>query len=327
MSLTQAIKLLSGEAAGERDLSEREAFALMSAMLDGGLGELELGALLALLERKPVTLAELLGYCAALAPRCSRLRPPPGPARPVLFSCYHGVRSQPHLLPLVALMLQRLGVPVLVHGALDGAGGVAAAYVFRELGVLPCMSLAQAQSRIEEHKLAFVPTAVLTPGLAELLSLKGRLGFGGFIQAIARMLVPFEAETLQVVGANAVMSSALLREYLAVNGSRALLLEGVEGEAFADPRRRPRLEYVTADECRVLFDAETVTLKHAAALPDAIDAKTVAAWIRRAMAGEVPLPLPLVNQIACCLYGAGYTDDMNQAKAIVAVETGSLAAA
>lgn len=327
MSLTQAIKLLSGEAAGERDLSEREAYALMSAMLDGGLGELELGALLALLERKPVTLAELLGYCAALAPRCSRLRPPPGPARPVLFACYHGMRSQPHLLPLVALVLQRLGVPVLVHGALDGAGGVAAAYVFRELGVLPCMSLAQAQSRIEEHKLAFVPTAVLTPGLAELLALKGRLGFGGFIQAIARMLVPFEAETLQVVGANAVMSSALLREYLAVSGSRALLLEGVEGEAFADPRRRPRLEYVTPDECRVLFDAETVTLKHAAALPAAIDAQTVAAWIRRAMAGEVPLPLPLVNQIACCLYGAGYTDDMNQAKAIVAVETGSLAVA
>jgi hypothetical protein len=41
----------------------------------------------------------------------------------------------------------------------------------------------------------------------------------------------------------------------------------------------------------------------------------------------VPLPLPLVNQIACCLYGAGYTQDLNQAKAIAAVETGSLIAA
>ena len=127
MSLTQAIKLLSGEIVGERELSEREACALMSAMLDGGMGELELGALLALLEHKPVTLAELLGYCAALAPRCSRLKPPPGPARPVVFATYHGVRSQPHLLPLVALTLQRLGVPVLVHGALDGGGGIAAA--------------------------------------------------------------------------------------------------------------------------------------------------------------------------------------------------------
>lgn len=327
MSLMQSIKLLSGQADEERNLSEREADALMAAMLDGGLGELELGALLALLERKPVTLAELLGYCAALSPRCSRLKPPPGSERPVLFACYHGVRSQPNLLPLVALVLQRLGVPVLVHGALDGAGGVAAAYVFRNLGILPCMSLAQAQAQLDERKIAFVPTAVIMPGLAELLSLKGRLGFGGFIQAIARMLVPFEGETLQVVGVNAIMDSALLREYLAVSGSCALLLEGVEGEAYADPRRRPRIEHVTADKCRVLFDAENVTLKHAAALPAASDAQTVADWIRRAMAGEVPLPLPIVNQIACCLYGSGYTDDMNQAKAIVAVETSSMAAA
>ncbi|HET9404840.1 MAG TPA: DNA-binding protein YbiB [Burkholderiales bacterium] len=327
MSLTQAIKLLSGEMAGERELSEREAFALMSAMLDGGMGELELGALLALLEHKPVTLCELLGYCAALAPRCSRLKPPSAQSRPVVFAAYHGVRSQPHLLPLVALTLQRLGVPVLVHGALDGAGGVAAAYVFRELGVLPCATLAQAQSRLDERKLTFVPTAVLAPGFAELLALKGRLGFGSFIQALARLLMPFEAEALYVVGVNPVTGGALLREYLAISGARALLLEGVEGEAFADPRRRPQIEYVATGDFRVLFDAETVMLKHSATLPFAVDAQTVAAWIRRAMAGEVPLPLPLVNQLACCLYGAGYTDDMNQAKAIVAVETGSLAAA
>ena len=42
---------------------------------------------------------------------------------------------------------------------------------------------------------------------------------------------------------------------------------------------------------------------------------------------EASVPLPLVNQLACCLFAAGYTNDMNQAKAIAAVETGSLAAA
>ena len=105
------------------------------------------------------------------------------------------------------------------------------------------------------------------------------------------------------------------------------MLDGVEGEAFADPRRRPRLEYVSPVECEPLFDAEGGMLRCPVALPVERDAQIVAAWIRRALAGEVPVPLPLVNQIACCLYGAGYTDDMNQAKAIVAVETGSLAAA
>jgi anthranilate phosphoribosyltransferase len=328
LSLTQALKQLCGDNGSTRDLDEREAHDLMSAMLDGGIGELELGAALALLEQKPVTLAELLGYSAALAQRCSRLRPPAGAARPVVFACYHGVRSHPHLLPLVALTLQRLKVPVLVHGALDGGGGVAAAYVFRELGVLPCASLTQAQSRLDESKLAFVPAAVLTPGLAELLALKGRLGFGGLAQALARLLAPFETDALHVIAANPVLGSELLREFLPVSGLTALLLEGTEGEAFADPQRRPLLEYVgAAGDCRVLFEAEGAALKQPATLPSAIDAHSAAGWIRRAMAGELPLPLPLVNQIACCLYGAGYTDDMNQAKAIVAVETGSLAAA
>jgi len=124
------------------------------------------------------------------------------------------------------------------------------------------------------------------------------------------------------------MGSELLRDFLAASGLTALLLEGTEGEAFADPQRRPLIEFVgAAGDCRVLFEAEGATLKQSATLPVATDAHGAAAWIRCAMAGEVPLPLPLVNQIACCLYGAGYTDDMNQAKAIVAIETGSLAAA
>ncbi|MCA3108287.1 MAG: DNA-binding protein YbiB, partial [Rhodocyclaceae bacterium] len=37
--------------------------------------------------------------------------------------------------------------------------------------------------------------------------------------------------------------------------------------------------------------------------------------------------MPLINQLACCLYATGYTSDMNQAKALVAVEAGSLVAA
>ena len=57
------------------------------------------------------------------------------------------------------------------------------------------------------------------------------------------------------------------------------------------------------------------------------DARSTAAWTRAVLHGHSPMPLPLVNQVACCLYGAGYTVDMNQAKAIAAVQTGSLLAA
>jgi hypothetical protein len=38
------------------------------------------------------------------------------------------------------------------------------------------------------------------------------------------------------------------------------------------------------------------------------------------LAGDVMLPSPIANQLACCLHASGYADDFNQAKAIVAVE-------
>ena len=44
----------------------------------------------------------------------------------------------------LALLLQRFGVPVLVHGLIEGYGRVTSAHIFRELGVLPVASPHQA---------------------------------------------------------------------------------------------------------------------------------------------------------------------------------------
>jgi hypothetical protein len=37
------------------------------------------------------------------------------------------------------------------------------------------------------------------------------------------------------------------------------------------------------------------------------------------MREHLPLPLPIRNQLAVCLYAAGYTEDLNQARAITAI--------
>lgn len=75
----------------------------------------------------------------------------------------------------------------------------------------------------------------------------------------------------------------------------------------------------------MIFEAESAILKCSVTLPQSIDARASAATIRRALAGETPLPLPLVDQIARCLYGAGYAYGMNEAMAVLAVKTGGLA--
>jgi len=194
------------------ELAPDEAAQAFGAMLDGGVPELELGAMLIALRMKGESLGELLGCYEALGERVHRLEPLGGTVRTVLIGTYGGTRSQPNLTPLVALVLRRLGVPVLVHGTLESRGCVASAYILRELGVLPCATLAQAQSALDHERIAFVPTAVLSPGLADLLALRNRLGVPSTAHLLAKLIDPFRGASLRLVGAAEPRSLAQTRE-------------------------------------------------------------------------------------------------------------------
>ena len=323
MTLAVALKTLS---ARER-LSEDAARHATAALLDGGVPELEQGALLALLEERADEIAELSGSESALSQRCFRLKPGISGVRPVVLASHVGSADSPNLLPLLALALQRLKLQVVVQGVLSAPGRVVASQVLRELGVLPCVTLQQAQNELDAAGIAFVPIAVLTPGLADLLALRSRIGFGAFAERLARFVDPFGGEGLTVIAAADDQERRLLRALLAERPGHYLLLDAGHGDAFADPRRRPVLELMRNGKGETLFEAEAGSVRCASNVPHANDARSTAAWTQAVMRGEIPMPLPLVNQIACCLYGAGYTVDMNQAKAIAAVQTGSLLAA
>jgi anthranilate phosphoribosyltransferase len=324
MNFGQIVKQVARAEAGARDLTEEDAYALFCAMLDGGVPDLELGALLTALRMKTESLSELLGSYRAVAERIYPLRAPAGRLRPLVIPAYGGARSEHNLLPLLGLLLRRLEVPVLFHGTLEGSGRVACVYILRELGIMPSGTLVQAQKGLDEELLAYVPVAALCPGLASLLAVRNRLGVRNSAHAVVKLIEPFEGEGVRMCSAGTPDALDRLAAFLTSTGLPALLLRSTEGEPFADPRRRPRIEWFDQGEQRVLFEAEAGPVKPVAGLPASIDAHATAAWIRQALAGEAPIPHPLVNQLACCLYVCGYTDDMNQAKAIAAVETGSL---
>jgi anthranilate phosphoribosyltransferase len=186
---------------------------------------------------------------------------------------------------------------------------------------MPCASLAAAQHALDRDRLAFVPTGVLAPGLARLAARRARLGGGRLVHLLARLLDPYLGAALGVVATGEDGDARLLAAFFLMTGTRYLLLEGSEGEPFASPFRRPVLELVRDHARERLFPAESAAVR---ARTQGLETMSVADWTRRALRGEVPLPLPLVNQVACCLYGAGYASDINQAKAIAALETGSL---
>lgn len=326
MSFASCLKETARGGGAARDLAPEEAQRLFAAMLDGGVPELELGALLVALRMKGESIGELLGFYRALAERVHQLAPPEIGLRTVVFGTYEGACTQPNLTPLVALLLRRMGVSALVHGTLEGHGCVASAYILRELGVLPCVTLTQAQERLRSEKLAFVPTAVLAPGLARLLALRSRLGGGTIADSVAKLIDPFPGRSLRLVGGSSSGELARLREIFFATGERAIVFRDTEGEPYADPRQRPRIEYLELGGAEVLFAEEHALQDPLTGSPDTVHAKATASYIRNALEGVVPLPLPIVHQIACCLYGAGLAADLNQAKALTAVQAHALMA-
>lgn len=325
MAFSQYIKELGRGAEGARDLSRADACHLYGAMLDGGVPDLELGAILIALRVKGESSDEMLGFMDAVNERTHALKTPRAACRPVVLPSYNGARKGANLTPLLAVLLKKFGVPVLIHGLLEGYGRVTTGQVLRELGILPAVTLGQAQGALDEQGLAFVPISVIAPGLANLLALRGRMGVRNSAHSLVKMVDPFGGNGVLMAAATHPVFIDLMRDLLLAQGGRALLFRATEGEPFANPKRRPRLEYLQAGQSSLLFDAEHDSLQSMPSLPEECDAKTTATWIRQVLDDHRPLPQPIANQLACCLYACGYAADINQAKAIVAVEGNGLA--
>ncbi|MGE5128562.1 MAG: DNA-binding protein YbiB [Sphingomonadaceae bacterium] len=303
--LARWIREIGRGARAARDLPAEDARALCGAMLEGSVPPLELGAILLAYRMKGETLAELTGFMTAIDARVARLETPGEGVRPVVLPSYNGARRLPNLTPLLALLLRRYGVPVLLHGMVDdtqGSGRVTTASILWELGIEPASSLEDAERRLSRDALAYVPTELLSPELASLLLLRERMGVRSVAHTLAKLIDPFGGRGLRVVAVTHPDYLARMHEYLAATSANALLMRGTEGEPFANPRRQPRLEAFENGVAEVLFEADTE--RNAPPLPATIDAPTTAAWTAAAIAGEMPIPEPIVNELACCLRGA-----------------------
>lgn len=313
MSYASLIRQIeAGDGLGYLDARE-----LLAAMLDGGVPELETAAFLVAFHQHDPGIDAWLGMHAALAERLPDFAAPAGPFRTVVLPAYHGVHAHPHLTPLLALLLKSFGIPVLIHGILDGGGGTAAAYVLRELGVMPCGSVAQVNAALADGGLAFAPVALLNPGLASLLALRSRLGVDSLATRLAVLADPLGDASLRVTPVAADVDLQPVAEVLQALGGHALLLHGCEGEAFADPLRRPDMLLVQDGAQQQVYASQSVP-SLAGNLPGS-DARGTGAWIASVLHDQLPLPLPIRNQLAVCLYAVGYTDDLNQARAITAI--------
>jgi anthranilate phosphoribosyltransferase len=272
----------------------------------------------------PALLSEASAFLQTPEAGTVRLEIPRDRPRPVVLPTWRGTGFEPDLVALLALLLQRYGVPVLMHGpaAKTATAGsdttssdhgarvcdpVSTAAVLWELGIEPATSRADAQARLLHDGLAYVPLDVLAPGIVAFVAFVARRAQSRgqeLLSLLATLIDPFGGDGFRVIGAASEADVALIRAHLVATRGDALLFCDAQGGPFADPRRQSRLEHIAAGVASVCVEAGATDAVSAPSLPTATEAATTAAWITQALAGSVPLPPSIVTLLGCCLNGA-----------------------
>ncbi|WP_426508452.1 DNA-binding protein YbiB [Serratia proteamaculans] len=311
MDYTKIIKEIGRGKNHARDLDRETAFQLYQKMLADEVGELELGGILIAMRIKGEAEEEMIGFYQAMQQQVIRLQAPSGRPMPVVLPSYNGARKQANLTPLLALLLQRVGLPVVVHGVLDDSTRVTSAEIFQALGLPWSQDAAHAQQRLDAGEVVFIPVSTLSAPLERQLGLRWRMGVRNSAHTLAKLATPFaEQDVLRIVSVSHPEYVGRVASFFRQIGARGLLMHGTEGEAYANPQRCPQIHYMVNGEQQVLL--ERPAQDEIPDLPAAKDAETTARWTERCLAGEVAIPLAIQRQIACCLLAAGEVETLEQ---------------
>ncbi len=296
------IKEIGRGANGARALPREDAQALFDAMLAGRVSDIEMGAVLMAYRIKGEAPHELAGMLDAAHQHCAPLAAPPD--KPVVvIPSYNGARKQPNLVPLLAMLLARDGLPTLVHGTRQFQGRVTSMALFEALGVPLCTSTqaAQDQLRAASNPLAVLPIDVLSPALSELLDKRSIVGLRNSSHTVVKMLQPVgahsPAEALRLYSYTHPEYRETLTDYFSHEPANVLLARGTEGEVVADARRSSRIDWLHDGHQRTIVDPVGGSIGDVPELPQGTDVAETAAWIRKVLDGAVPVPAPIAAQI------------------------------
>jgi len=299
MDYASLIKEMGRGARGARDLNREQAEALFGEMLDGKVPDMELGAMLIALRVKGESAAEVAGFLAAMQARTAPLAAPEGP-RAVLLPSFNGARKQANLMPLVAQLLAREGVPVLIFGRHDFDSRHSPFELLGALGQHASPSLADAETRLARDKLAVLPLQMLNPGLNSLMALRPRLGVRNSSHSLAKLLDPFQlgrgVRVVAVTHPEYLDSMAAALPGLTMEGGRAMLMRASEGEAYAHLRRKAHLIGFQDGQSAPLHPADTADLDWP--LSPACAPAENAALIRAMLEGRETVPPRILEQVA-----------------------------
>jgi len=293
MSIGHYIKEIGRGARGAKPLSRAQAADLFGQVLDGQVTDLEIGGFCLAMRIKGETPDELAGFLDATHARLARF--PAGPRPLVVLPSYNGARKLPVLTPLLALLLAREGLPVLVHGSATESTRVLASSVLAALDIAPLTQV----GAIAPGTAAFAPTELLNPALKRLLDVRRVVGLRNPGHSVVKLMQPCDGPAVVVASYTHPAYADSMAQTFALTGMTALLSRGLEGEVVSDPRRTAQIDGFVRGERVALQAQQSGTAAEVPGLPLEIDVASTAAYTRRVLAGELPVPAAIAAQIQC----------------------------
>ncbi len=291
MGISHYIKEIGRGARGAKPLTREQAADLFGQVLDGAVTDLEIGAFCIAMRIKGETPQEMAGFLDATQGRLHKF---PATACPlIVLPSYNGARKLPVLTPLLALLLAREGLPVLVHGAATESMRVLASSVLAVLGV----PIATRIQPIADGTIVFAPTELLNAGLKRLLDVRRVIGLRNPAHSVVKLMQPTAGACVVVASythPDYAQSMAATFDLLQTN---AVLSRGLEGEVVSDPRRIAQIDGFVRGRRIALQAQQPGTLSEIEGLPTAIDVDTTARYTQRVLAGELPLPAAIAEQV------------------------------
>lgn len=332
LDCAQYIKEIGRGRDNARALSRDDARLVWSALLEGRIADLEVGAILLAMRIKGEAIEEIAGFLDATNARGMRLPVPLDASGkvlvPVVIPSYNGARNMANLTPLLACLLAREGVPVLVHGkvatvaseadretlrsahAFDTPGfasapppRVTSAEIFETMGLPVCRTEQDATAQVARLEPIFMSINDLNAPLARVLALRRLLGVRSPAHTLVKLLQPFMGPALRLASYTHPEYHATLSGYFAQfeQSGAVLLMRGTEGEPVANARRPATIERFLGGKSVAVVPGETGVVRSLPILPESRDAASTALWIQAVLSGERPVPEAIAAQCAAIM--------------------------
>jgi anthranilate phosphoribosyltransferase len=302
MSIQQYIKEIGRGKDGARDLSREQACELMGLILDDQLSDLQLGAFCIAMRIKGESEQEMAGFLDAAHARLNHFHVEPS-ARPlIVIPSYNGARRLPVLTPLLAILLSQKGYSVLMHGSTSERSRITSESVLNALGY----ASSQHPKTIAPGELVYAPTAVLSPSIQKLLSVRATIGLRNSAHSMVKLLSPMPlSKSKSNIGPKSLLITSYthpeyrtsMSETLKLTRTSAMLLRGCEGEPVADARRAPAYTLLKDGEIIHQLEAEKGSVLGEQTFVGELTALEIANYTTQILNHELAAPASILQQI------------------------------